>query len=72
MKTHPLDRLLKSAATAYKPAVATAALEPVLEYRVLAAMRRARSKPKASTCSPCCGGASPSPDAPRCAPFCYR
>ena len=44
MKTHPLDRLLKSAATAYPPAAATAALEPVLEYRVLAAMRRARSE----------------------------
>ena len=44
MKTHPLDRLLKSAATAYQPVVATAALEPVLEYRVLAAMRRARSE----------------------------
>ncbi len=44
MKTHPLDRLLKSAATAYQPAAATAALETALEYRVLAAMRRARSE----------------------------
>ncbi|MCX6869243.1 MAG: hypothetical protein NTY84_01260 [Verrucomicrobia bacterium] len=44
MKTHPLDRLLKSAATAYPPAAAAPALEPVLEHRVLAAMRRARSE----------------------------
>lgn len=44
MKTHPLDRLLKSAASAPRPV--DTSLEPgaVLEQRVLAAMRRARSE----------------------------
>ena len=44
MKTHPLDRLLKSAAAAPKTAAATFALEPVQEQRILAAVRRARSE----------------------------
>jgi len=44
MKTHPLDRLLKSAATAHRPAGTASALDPMLEHRVLAAVRRARSE----------------------------
>ncbi|MEN9778690.1 MAG: hypothetical protein RIS24_2348 [Verrucomicrobiota bacterium] len=44
MKTHPLDRLLKSAATAHRPAATDDALDPMLEHRVLAAVRRARSE----------------------------
>jgi hypothetical protein len=45
MKTHPLDRLLRSAASARRSeAVApTASLDPVFEQRVLASVRRARS-----------------------------
>jgi hypothetical protein len=44
MKTHPLDRLLRSAATAPRPEGAAPVPHPVLEQRVLAAMRRARSE----------------------------
>lgn len=44
MKTHPLDRLLKSAAAAPKTTAVASALDPVLEQRVLAAVRRARSE----------------------------
>ena len=44
MKTHPLDRLLKSAATTHQPTVPAGALNPMLEHRVLAAVRRARSE----------------------------
>ena len=44
MKTHPLDRLLRSAANAGLPEAAAPAPHPVLEQRVLAAVRRARSE----------------------------
>ena len=44
MKTHPLDRLLRSAATAPRPEGAAPVPHPVLEQGVLAAMRRARSE----------------------------
>ncbi len=44
MKTHPLDRLLKSAASAPRLADASCAPNPVLEQRVLAAVRRARAE----------------------------
>jgi len=44
MKTHPLDRLLRSAANARLPAATEPAPHPVLEQRVLAAVRKARSE----------------------------
>ncbi len=44
MKTHPLDRLLKSAATTHQPAASAGTMDPMLEHRVLAAVRRARSE----------------------------
>lgn len=44
MNTHPLDRLLKSAASVQRPGEAASALDPVLEQRILAAVRRARSE----------------------------
>lgn len=48
MKTHPLDRLLRSAASARRPECAVSAAmapvpDPVFEQRVLAAVRRARA-----------------------------
>lgn len=44
MKTHPLDRLLKSAAAAHRPVGTMDEPNPMLEQRILAAMRRARSE----------------------------
>jgi len=44
MKTHPLDRLLRSAASAPRPEAAALGPQPVLEQRVLAAIRRARAE----------------------------
>lgn len=44
MKTHPLDRLLKSAAAAPRSVDHSPEPSAVLEQRVLAAMRRARSE----------------------------
>ena len=44
MKTHPLDRLLNSAASVRRHEVVAAAPDPLLEQRVLAALRRARSE----------------------------
>jgi len=44
MKTHPLDRLLNSASSVRRHEVAASAPDPLLEQRVLAALRRARSE----------------------------
>ncbi len=44
MNAHPLDRLLKSAASVRRHEVAASAPDPLLEQRVLAALRRARSE----------------------------